>query len=660
MAKRKTKSVQLATRGFGVKTISLKQFDTKLERAIDHIDDENWTAALRILVPLSQQYPQEQSVWEFLAVTSLESGNTKLYQEACEQLFAITASGEHAYVLGSIYLENMHPLLALKTWRQALELDPNHEFAAKVRKPMKQLEPMEKEALESLGLTGPDGMDIAILHEQGQVYLESGDYAAARKAEETILNSRPDFISAHNNLSLISWMEHDVAGAIATAKSVLDMEPDNIHALSNLVQFLVISGDAGAAKPYGDRLKVSHADAWDSWTKKVEGLTYLVDDAGVVEVWQQAQAAKVDASPASALFYHLSAVALARTGDNKQAIAQWKKALARNRSLSIAKDNLNDIRNPIEQRHGAWPFSWEQWLMPASMEQFRRLVGTKLKSKNVDKTVRAFKTFFNRHADVVDMLPNILERGGPNAQELFLSTVEQLKTPELLAIVKDFALSQSGTDEMRHQAARIAAEANLISKEKVSLWVGGQWREIMLTAYTFYDEPTIRHPKAVNRFAEPAFALLQQGGKQRAIEAEALLHQALELTSDAPDLMNNLAMALYGQDREEEADALIRDIVARYPDYIFASASLARLYIQDGDLDAAEELLRPFFSRDRFHVMEFGTFIDAYIGLLVAKGQKDNVQPWLKMWEQVYPEDPQLSYWKSRFRRGLGLPKLFR
>ncbi|WP_163699623.1 hypothetical protein [Adonisia turfae] len=114
--------------------------------------------------------------------------------------------------------------------------------------------------------------------------------------------------------------------------------------------------------------------------------------------------------------------------------------------MSIAKDNLNDIRNPIGQRHGAWPFSWEQWLMPASIKQFRQMVGTKLKFKNVDKTVHAFKTFFNRHADVVDMLPNILERGGPNGQELFLSMVEQLTTPELLAIVKDFALSQSGTD----------------------------------------------------------------------------------------------------------------------------------------------------------------------------------------------------------------------
>ncbi|NEZ54265.1 hypothetical protein [Adonisia turfae] len=184
---------------------------------------------------------------------------------------------------------------------------------------------------------------------------------------------------------------------------------------------------------------------------------------------------------------------------------------------------------------------------------------------------------------------------------------------------------------MRHQAARIAAEANLISKEKVSLWVGGQWRETMLMAYTFHDEPIARYPKAVNRFAEPAFSLLQQGGKQHAIEAEALLREALELVSDAPDLMNNLAMALYIQGREDEADALIRDIVERYPDYIFASASLARQYIQEGDLDAAEELLRPYFSCDRFHVMEFGTFIDAYIGLLVAKGEKDNVQPWLKM-----------------------------
>jgi tetratricopeptide (TPR) repeat protein len=659
MAKQKKKSVQLATSGFGVKTIAPKQLDAKLRRAADFAEAENWQGALGILVPLSQQYPDDKRIWGFLSDASFESGDRQLYQKACERLFAITADSDYAYALGSAYFRNMHPLMALSSWRQALTLDPNHESAAQVRKAIKRLEPMEKEVLAQLNLTGPEGVAIAILHEQGQAYLEQGDYQEARQAESKILENYPGFIPARNNLSLVSWMEKDVEGAIATATSVLEIEPDNIHALSNLINFLVLSGDAEAARVYGDRLKSSHADAWDGWTKKVEGLTYLADDAGVVEIWHQAQAAKVEDTP-SAQFYHLSAVALARTGDEKKAIAQWKKALSRNPGWAIAQANLADIRKPMGQRHGAWPFAWRQWFMPASADDFNALLEANLKVKKMDKMSDNFEAFLKAHADVVAMLPRILERGGPNGQDFFLSTAQQLQTPALLSVIKDFALSQNGTDDMRFQAAKLANEAQLMPKESVSLWLDGEWREIALQAYTFHNEPTRRHSKAIERLAKPAFSLIQQGGKAQAIEAETLLRQALKLTTEAPDLMNNLAMALSQQGREDEADELIQEIVASYPDYIFASVGLARQHLVEGELEAAEEILKPFLSRDRFHIMEFGAFSDTYISLLMLQNKKDVARSWFEMWEKVYPEDTKLAYWRPRLKKGFKLPKLFR
>lgn len=660
MAKRKKKSVQLATQGFGVKTITSKQLDKKLRQADTYAEAENWQGALGILVPLSQQCPEERSVWEFLFDASFEGGDMRLYQKACERLFEITGSGDYAYSLGGAYLHNMHPLMALYIWRQALTLDPKNQIAAEVRKTIKRLEPIEKEALANLGLTAPEGLEIARQHERGQVYLEQGEYREARQAEEAVLESDPDFIPARNNLSLISWMEKDGDLAIATAQEVLDREPDNIHALSNLIHFRVLCGNVDAAKPYADRLKASHADAWDGWTKKVEGLSYLADDAGVVEVWQQAQATQIESSAASAQFYHLSAVALARMGEEKKAIAQWKKALARNPGMPIAKENLKDIRQPIGQRHGAWPFAWRQWLMPDTTEKLQKLMMTNVNAKKVDKLIDKFRAFFEGHSDFVAMLPRLLERGGPAGQDFLVSTIQQLKTPELLAIIKDFALGQSGTDNMRLEAAQLAEEANLMPSGTVSLWMGGEWRDMMLKTFTFYEEPPSRHSKEVEQLAEPAFLLIQQDGKQQAIEAEGLLREAIALTTEeAPDLMNNLAIALLQQGRDDEANELIHDIVVRYPDYIFASVSIARQYLADGDLEAAEEILKPFLSRDRFHVMEFGSFSVAYIGLLVEKKQQDAARSWFDVWEKVYPTDPNLAYWRSRLKRGLRLPKLF-
>ncbi|MEM9218967.1 MAG: tetratricopeptide repeat protein [Cyanobacteria bacterium P01_F01_bin.150] len=659
MAKRKKKSRQQSTHGFGSKTITPHQLTKKLGRAATYAADKDWDAACSELVTLSQQYPHEKRVWQYLTDTSYEAGNMQLYQHACEQLFAIAPSGAHAYALGGVYLANSYPLLALKTLRQALELDPDHDIAGEVRKTIKTLEPIEQVALDSLGFKGSERVEMAILQEQSQAYLNQGEFAKSRKAEEKVLELCPDFIPAHNNLCLVSWQEANVEGAIAKAQFVLEQDPENIHALSNLIHFLVLSGDGETAIEYKERLKASHADAWDGWTKKAEGLSYLGDDAGVVELWQQAQKEKVDDSPTSALFYHLSAVAFARIGEEKQAIKMWKKALARDSSLTIVQENLKDIRQSVFQRHGAWPFRWEQWLMPASLEQLRKTMRTAQKIKQPGKISARLRTFLEAHPDVETILPRIMERGGPSGQGIFLDMAEQLKTPQLLEIIKVFALGQNGTDRMRNRAANLAVEEKLLPKEKVRLWIRGEWREIMLMAFTFHDEPLEQYSKQVEELLATAISLLQERDKASATEAEVLLKEALELEPDAPDLKNNLALALREQDRTDEFEQLLHEIVEHHPDYVFSRAILAQTYLRDGDIEKANTLLYPLLSRDRFHFVEFGCFACVYIEFLVAKGEKESARSWLQMWEKVYPNDPQLGYWQSRLKKGTRFPKLF-
>ena len=77
------------------------------------------------------------------------------------------------------------------------------------------------------------------------------------------------------------------------------------------------------------------------------------------------------------------------------------------------------------------------------------------------------------------------------------------------------------------------------------------------------------------------------------------------------------------QGRELESAALIRDLVARQPDYLFASATLARLHLQDGDAKAAETLLKPLLTRDRFHILEFSVLMDTYMEVYLAQNPLD-------------------------------------
>ena len=474
-----------------------------------------------------------------------------------------------------------------------------------------------------------------------------------------MLKRRPNFFSAHNNLSLVSWLEGKTEDAIAAAQAVLEKAPENVHALSNLVQFQVIKGDEASARSYAERLLASQAEASDGWTKKVEGLSYLRDDATVVEIFEQTEATgeMENKGQFSAMFFHLVGVALARLGRRDEAMTLWQKSLDNYGNYSLTQENLADIRHTVGLRHGAWPFFWQQWLLPGVAQDFRQVLNVTLGSKRTEQKLdKNLQQYLDNHPDFLRKVPILLERGGPQAQDLILLIAEQLRTPELLADIKDFALSQNGTDQLRNRAAILASQEKLLPK-KMTLWVGGEWREIVLMAYEFHNDQIHNHSKQVGKLLSQSIYLLRKMDMESAKTAEAVLRQALEIEPDSPDLLNNLGRAIDIQGRRTEAEAILEDILERFPDYVFARTAKATNLALDGDLDAAEALLTPLLKRERFHTLEYSAFANAHITLLVAKKQWDGARTWFDMLKRVNPDDPNLRYWQDKFETRIWIPK---
>lgn len=676
MVKRKKSRVQFASAGFGGTNLA-----QGLQRAESLLRKEKWSEAMQLLSSLADQFPSSKAVWQNLTYASYELNDLITYQRAGEKLTELDpTNANHFFALGSACMGNVHPLLALQSFRQGLALAPNHEFADEARHALTELEPLLEEVLADMGLTEADGLEIAVLHERGQACLERGDYAESREATAAVIERHPEFLPAQNNLSLIAWAEGDVAAAIAQAKSVIDHQPDNIHALANLVRFYALTQRPDDARPYADRLRASHASAWDGWTKKAEALTLLADDAGLVALWDEFLAAGGDAlvanpeaadaedvttkediateediaeedanamAPPSALFYHWVAVALARTGAPKRAKEQWQMALTRDPNFALAKANLADLRLPVGQRHGAWPLSWEQWLTPPTLEAFRRAI-ERAQDTRGQRLVTGLEEFFDTHPDFVAMLPRIAERGGPMGQQFLVLTAEQIKHPDLLATLKDFALGQNGTDELRHKAAILASQAKLLDKTNVTLWIKGSWQTITLMDFEIHNEILYDHSKRVGQWLKQAIHLLRQQTLAAAEQAESLLQKAIAAEPESPDLLNNLASAYLLQGREAEAETLIQSIHQRFPDYVMAAMSQAKLFMHDGDLAAAEAILQDFMGRDRFHIQEFSAFCETYIELMLAKNQLEGARKWLDMWAQADPNNPRLDRWRYR------------
>ncbi|MEB3335821.1 MAG: tetratricopeptide repeat protein [Leptolyngbyaceae bacterium] len=642
MAKKKT-ARSLMQKGFG--KIRLLP---ELQKAEALMAREKWAEARQVLENLNQNYPGNPDVLTDLVNVCVELHDIPSYTRACEQLVqAAPNDSDAAYGLAGGYLTCLHPLLALQAFHHALDRFPNHEKAQGARKLVVDLEGQMAETLEEMGLTGEEGRRIALLHEQGQAYLERGDYAQARQAEEAVLRIKPDFWSAHNNLCLICYSEGDMEGAIALAQNTLEQQPDNIHALSNLTRFYSVQGKWEQAQVFGERLKASQAKAWDLWTKKVEALSYLGDDAGILEVFEQAKAAD-DLKTTGGLFHHWVAVAMARSGQSQQAEQQWKEALKKSPGLTLAQANLNDLRKMVGQRHGAWAFDLNYWLNRSDVEDLTVILKSVFQSKDEAGMTKAIQRYLQEHPHIIQLIPVLLDRGDPAGREFALRCAETAEKPEMLEALRIFALSQSGTDELRNKAAVKVSEAGLLPPGPVRLWIKGEWRDILLIAYQFHHDPPTRHPRQIEDWLREALSLLKQQNAEAAKEAEQLLQQALAVKPDAPDLLNNLALAYGLQDREEDAMRLIQQLVEQHPEYVCGRAAMAKWQIRQGDLEAAEAILKPMISYKRFHVDDFAVFSSAYLELLMAQKRPEAAEGWLNLWKTVDPEHPELKAWQQR------------
>lgn len=69
-------------------------------------------------------------------------------------------------------------------------------------------------------------------------------------------------------------------------------------------------------------------------------------------------------------------------------------------------------------------------------------------------------------------------------------------------------------------------------------------------------------------------------------------------------------------------------------------------------------MLKPLMQRKRFHFAEYEKFCNAQIELLVAKKDKDGALMWLKVWENLDSDNPELLRWKIQLEGENILKKL--
>jgi tetratricopeptide (TPR) repeat protein len=601
--------------------------------------------ARETLQELDRRFPNQPAVLQLLINASYDLKDFVGYERAAERLHKLRPNDpDLTLMLAGAYMVNIRPVHALRAFHSVVERWPEHPRAGEAQKTIAELGERLAPELEHLGLAGAEAEEIAWQHEEVLVLNSRHAYAEARAAAERLLSLRPDFVPALNNASLASFSLSDLEQAIGYARRALEVDAHNFHALGNLSRYLLLSGRTEEAAEYAQRLKALEIPLKDAFLKQAEALSFLGDDQGVLVVFERAKRAG-DAILSDGLLHHFAAVATLRQADENRARRHWQEALELAPGLGVARANLEDLRKPVWERHAPWAFTFGDWTSQAALAELTTPMKSASKPAKKGDTNVELSRLLQRRPDLAALVPPLLDRGDPQGRQFAVTLAKTARTPELLEALRNFALGQRGPDSLRLEAAYALEDAGVLPTGETRLWIKGRWENLLLKSFTISGEAQRHHRPQVLKLVERATILLNQN---KAAEAEPLLRQAIELAPDAPDIRNNLAVAIGSQGREAEAEAMVREIHERFPDYFFARTSVAQMQIRDRDYAAARETLMPLLQRKSYHTSEFTALCNAQLMLLTAEKQTEAARQWLKLWEDIDPQNPLLANWKRR------------
>jgi tetratricopeptide (TPR) repeat protein len=383
-----------------------------LEEAEHLFEQDKPQEALELLQELDRKFPRQPDVLGLMANANLVMGNEHGYLHALHNLHELLPNRPEVNAgLAGAYLSNGYLALALQTFRHFLKRWPQDERADDVRQTIPPLEKALGEILVDLDTSPERGFEFACLHDEVRLHMDLGNYTRCRQLAKKLLQQKPNFVPVLNNLSQVNWLEGDLPGAIETCQKVLEIEPQNVHALSNLTRFLFMQGKEEESGGYAKRLKESGANASDRWLKIAEALSFVADDDGVLAVLDQAKRLK-EQEQLNGIVWHWFAVAAYRKGDLSKARTYWQKCLKLTPYFELASKNLGELKKPPHERSNPQAFSLDVWIPRKTLESLTTAV-TRATSRKNDSTFQAeIRTYLSSYNSSPPHWPMAMTKAG--------------------------------------------------------------------------------------------------------------------------------------------------------------------------------------------------------------------------------------------------------
>jgi tetratricopeptide (TPR) repeat protein len=305
----------------------------ELHEAIVHARD--WgeegrhAEALDLLQWVDRRYPNNPQLLDSLGVAASRAGNNQLALSAFERLAVVVPPSPTLQLNRALaHASCGFFVLAHRYCQTVLDQWPDHPGADSARSQMERLDHTIPLVLAQLGVPATEVLELAVRHEQVQVWLALGKFVEARRVATQILARWPTFLPAMNNLAEAWLLEGNLDQAIASTRQSLQVVPQNAHARANLVRFLALAGKRDEARAEAVLLRSQPVQRPADRVTTAEALSVLGDDPGVLAVYSQAEQEGFQLHDEQlALLHHLAGMAACRLGDEERARTLWNRAL---------------------------------------------------------------------------------------------------------------------------------------------------------------------------------------------------------------------------------------------------------------------------------------------------------------------------------------------
>ncbi|MCL4458309.1 MAG: tetratricopeptide repeat protein [Chloroflexi bacterium] len=547
--------------------------------------------------------------------------------ETAAQLLPL--SPEVALLQATIYEEMGLHAHALRAARCYLSLRPSGEEAEQVRQVLWFIEPLIAKWATRFDVSVKRMKQGSLLMEEGRLAIASNDFAYGLRSSQAASRLLPKWAVPRNNVALAQFYLGKTKEAITTEEEVLtDLDPDNIHALANLIHFHVVLGQMEQAQAYGDRLKILTPAFFDDHLKMAEAFASLKRDQAVYNVLSEAKPTDAGAEIEREWLLGVAAA-------NLRKIGQAQSHLAR---ADVGSDVFRSkvaglIRHGLPGPGRRYPYYSATRYLPQHISQR----GISQLGDHEKGSEQSLRDLAKRHPALIDIAAECLWLLDDEAAKSAINDLRDIGDAKAIDILRCFATGRVGSDEARMYAALalFTLEADP-SGEPITIIKDGRPTPMRLHRFTIITSKAPSYTPEIERILEQAIIAQREGHKDR---AEHLYKEILANNPNVKEALGNLGVLYLSQGDRQRGEEYLRKALKIDPLYVTARTNLASIRLSEDRMKEAKDLLQPLSEVTEFHVEEMIRYLGVMARLALAEEHVDEAKGYLKIMLELDPDN---------------------